>query len=379
MKGLRLQAKCLALILGCGELLLFATASSAVPMWARRYGVPCSTCHAWPSQQLTSTGLDFFRRGHRFKGDGFDKDLTHLLSAHVEWEWDYQEHQDNPFNSPVFHFHAGGALTSMFSGYLDANVNNDIESAYLQYTREQGDDVYFTARGGRFVPTLIRNYGSGLLTGPSNPLILGSTVVDANPFTPTRPSLGVDVGGRWQALFVQTGVLNGEDVAGQASVGHHKDFYATGEIALPDGISGIGLYYFRGGYDLGDPAAAPLVFDSYDRTGIFANWTRDRFRVAGAFLTGKDHLTAIADRKIHGYFVQLDGHPSSWWAPFLRYDDTTTRLETGSDHIQQGTVGVSFQLYGGDVQSARLAVEASRRRELGADTNSGIVNLLWIF
>ena len=85
------------------------------------------------------------------------------------------------------------------------------------------------------------------------------------------------------------------------------------------------------------------------------------------------------DRKIHGWYLQAEAHPVGWCVPFLRYDDTRTRLETGTDRIQQGTIGVSLQLYGGDVQSARIALEAARRREMGTDTNSGIVNLLWIF
>ena len=36
-----------------------------------------------PSLQLTADGLDFYRRGHRFKNDTYDKDFTHLLSSHV--------------------------------------------------------------------------------------------------------------------------------------------------------------------------------------------------------------------------------------------------------------------------------------------------------
>jgi hypothetical protein len=108
-----------------------AMPASALPQWARRYNVNCSTCHAWPSEQLTATGLDFLRRGHRLKGDGFDKDLTHLLSAHVEWQYDFAQGATNQFNKPEFHIHGGGALAASFSGYLDVNVNNDVEAAYL--------------------------------------------------------------------------------------------------------------------------------------------------------------------------------------------------------------------------------------------------------
>jgi len=101
-------------------------------------------------------------------------------------------------------------------------------------------------------------------------------------------------------------------VAGQAPVGHHKDFQATLE-AMPDGVSGIGLYYHHGGYDLGDPAAPPLLNDSYHREGVFANYAQSRFRVAGAYLYGTDQVaTVTAQRKIHGFYLQADGYT---WRP----------------------------------------------------------------
>lgn len=380
MSTSRDRTRFLAVLFAVGGALALCLPSVAVPMWARRYNVGCNTCHAWPSFQLTSTGLDFLRRGHRFKGDGFDKDWTHLVAGHVEWEYDVATGSTNQFNSPEFHIHAGGAFTENFSGYLNANVNNEIEAAYLQYTKESGDDAYFTARAGRFGPTLLRNYGSGLGTGATDPLIFSDTTLNSNPFTPNRTNQGVDVGGRYKMLFAQGGVMNGDDVGGQATVGHHKDYYATLEV-MPDGVSGVGLYYFHGGYDLGDPAAPPLLVDSYDRRGVFANYTQNLFRIAGAYLFGKDHVDTVApDRKIDGFYVQLDGHPSGWVAPFVRYDDTKTQDETGQVHTRQGTVGATFKVYEAATTSARIVLEAARQQQRpGININLGLVNLLWAF
>ena len=181
-------------------------------------------------------------------------------------------------------------------------------------------------------------------------------------------------------FFAQAGVLNGDDVAGQASVGHHKDFYATLE-AMPDGVSGVGLYYHHGGYDLGDPAAAPLLNDSYQREGVFANYTQSLFRIAGAYLFGKDQVdTVTPDRKIHGYYAQVNGYPTGWVALFVRYDDTTTQDETGGlTRNRQNTVGATFKVFEMSTTSARLVLEASRQQTPGAHTNLGVVNLLWAF
>ena len=379
MRTSRVKTRCLAALLAVGGALALSLPSAAVPMWARRYNVGCNTCHNWPAFQLTATGLDFLRRGHRLKGDGFDKDWTHLVAGHVEWEYDVATGSTNQFNSPDFHLHAGGALTENFSGYVNANINNEIEAAYLQYTKEWGDDVYFTARGGRLSPTLLRNYGSGLEAGASDPLILSGTTLNANPFTPDRTNNGVDVGGRYQMFFAQAGVLNGDDVAGQASIGHHKDFYATLE-ATPDGVSGVGLYYHHGGYDLGDPAAPPQLNDSYHREGVFANYSQSLFRIAGAYLYGTDHVATVTpDRKIHGWYAQANGYPSGWVAVFVRYDDTKTQDETGQVHTRQGTVGATFKVFEMNTTSARIALEAARQQVPGVHTNMGLVNLLWAF
>jgi hypothetical protein len=168
-------------------------------------------------------------------------------------------------------------------------------------------------------------------------------------------------------------------VAGQASVGHHKDFYATLE-AMPDGVSGAGLYYHHGGYDLGDPALPPQRNDSYQRQGVFANYTQSLFRVAGAYLYGKDSVATVTpERKIHGYYAQVNGYPTGWVAVFARYDDTTTQDETGKLRTRQGTVGATFKVFEMHTTSARIALEAARQQTPGAHTDLGVVNLLWAF
>ena len=169
-----------------------------------------------------------------------------------------------------------------------------------------------------------------------------------------------------------------EDVAGQASVNNHKDFYATGEFALPDGLSGVGLYYYRGAYTLGDPAVA-VFFDRYDRMGVFANFTRDRFRLAGAYLYGVDHVSALPDRKIRGYYIQSDFGAADWVVPFLRWDDVTTTADDESNRTQKATIGCAIRLYESEWTAGRVVLEGSRRKEAGVYTTGGLFSVLWIF
>lgn len=380
MNRITRKTRASAFALALTGLLYFLPSSQAVPMWTRRYSVPCSTCHSYPSLQLTERGLDFLQRGHRFEGDSFDKDLFHLVSAHAEWEYEVQQRGNSPFSSPDVHLHAGGALAPMFSAYVDAGLGSEseLETARLEFTKERGERLYFIARAGKFIPTLIRNYGGGLMASASTPLVLTDATLDNNPFTPTRPSFGVDLAARLGRFFVQSGVVNGEDVEDQAAVANHKDVYATGELVLPDGLSGFGLYYHRGGYDLADPSAG-ILFDRYDREGLFGNFTRDKYRLAGAYVRGTDRIESLANRKIDGYFLQIDVHPIDWLVPFVRYDDVKTRDDAEESRTRKGTLGCAIRIFENEITAGRAVLEVSREKDPELSTNAALLSLLWSF
>ncbi len=354
-----------------------APAARAVPMWSRRYSVPCSTCHAYPSLQLTATGLDFLRKGHRFDSDTFDKDFTHLLSAHIETEYDIAQGTPTQFSSPEFHFHAGGALSENFSAYADTMPDGEVESLYLQATKVMNKDGFVTGRAGKISPSIIRNYGNGLLASFSTPMILTDTTLGLNPFTPGRDSYGLSAAGGWKSLFAEAGVVNGDDIPGQVAVNRHKDTYASAEWSLPDGISGIGLYTYRGGYDITDPSVD--AFDRYNRNAVFANFTRDKFRIAGAYVVGKDTIENQPQGKIRGYYVQGDLRPSGKLVPFARWE--ATRTDTGSevDNQKKGTLGVAVSAYENDVSAARIVFEGARTTDSGGHRNSALIGLLLAF
>lgn len=337
-------------------------------------------CHASPGLQLTAAGLDFLRRGHRLQDDKFDKNLANLLTVHGEWTYIKKDKEPAPpFEAPDLHLHAGGAISSHFSTYGDVTLNGgEIETLMLQFTGEHGTESYFTARLGKISPTIIRNYGNGLMTQASTPLVLTDATLGENPFSPARESFGLDVGQRWKRLFIQAGVLNGEDLPGQAAVNSHKDVFASAEVTAADQPTGVGLYYYRGGYDLGE-LAAPTLFDRYDRTGIFGNYTLNRVRLAGAYVFGKDRVQTLAERKLRGFYAQLDGHPRDWTAPFARYDRVEIDQAEAPLRTWKITLGSAFRLFESDITAGRAVLEFYRKNEVGVEANGVLVNLLWAF
>ena len=367
------RTKCVFLAVFLGLALLPQT-SSAMPLWARRYGVGCETCHSFPSLQLTGEGLDFFRRGHRMEADSSTGAFQDLISAHGEWNYMVAQHEPTSFPAPELHLHSGGAFSRLFSGYADANINEDFESLYLQVTKDlrQG---YVTARQGKFIPSIIREYAMGLMASASTPLIITDATLGENVFTPARDSFGADVAGRWNAVFAETGLVNGED-EDHVLVGNHKDVYGTIELNPKGETSGIGVYYYRGGYDLADSVGA-LAFDRYHRQAIFANVTRDQFRFAGAYLTGKDRIEALSDRKISGYYAQGDLFLRTGVVPFARYDWVKTETEGSEEKVMQGTLGIDLRLFDTGLGGAQTVFEVTRKKEADTFITSGLLHLMW--
>ena len=367
-------------ILTVTALTSLATRGAAVPAWSRSYEIPCTGCHQFPSLQLTTLGTEFLRRGHRMEGDKEQKDVTKLMAAHIEWTYATEQGHSTPFVSPEFHLHAGGPLSSSFSAYLDANVNSDFEAIYGQYTNPIGSDGYLTARAGKTIPVILREYAAGLMASASTPLIITDATLGQNPFTPTRDSYGVDAAGKWHALFVQIGAVSGNDVPGQALVNQHKDFFASAEVNLSDQPTGVGLYYFHGGYDLLADTLGTLAFDRYDRGAVFANLTRSHLRVAGALLVGQDHVEGQAtEPRISGFYAQLDALPSAPVVPFARFDRATTENVADAASVNQATIGLSAAMYFTDVTGGRISLEFSRRDDGTATTNGGAVTLVLAF
>jgi hypothetical protein len=375
MRSLSRQMLATSLLLNLTVIFL-PGAALAVPMWSRRYGMECSTCHSFPSLQLTGTGLDFFRRGHRFESDSAGTAFPNFISAHGEWNWELQQHEPTAFPAPELHLHVGGAVSRLFSAYADANVNEDFEVLYLQLTKSFRDESYFTARQGKLTPRIIREYANGLMASASRPLIITDATLGENVFTPARDSFGADVAGRWKVFFAETGVLNGEEDPGQVLVGNHKDVYGTLELNAADDPSGVGLYYYQGGYDLAD-SVGDFRFDSYHRQGVFANLTRDQFRIAGAYLYGKDRFELLPDRKISGYYAQADGYPREWAVPFVRYDWVKTETEVGEETVRQATLGLGLRLFDTGRSGCRTVLEVARRKEGDTNITTGLVHILW--
>jgi hypothetical protein len=76
-----------------------------------------------------------------------------------------------------------GALCLLCPSHVDANGNNDLESAAVRCTAGQGDDSYLTARAGRFIPNPVWNDCNGLMASAFAPLMLTDAPLSDRFFT----------------------------------------------------------------------------------------------------------------------------------------------------------------------------------------------------
>lgn len=287
-------------------LTLLPTRARAVPLFARRYGTSCQTCHeAFP--KLTPFGAAFRRNGHRFP-DRADEDFRRTeplaLGADAyrdvfpEAVWPGELPSDVPLSlllqtnalfTPDADLNFAGMggnatltasapLGERFSAWVgmslmastDGTADVAIERVFATIT--PFDQPYLLFRLGAFEPDLL-SFSSHRMFGYA-PWILSTRVRD-NEFSLEPTQIGIEASGVLLAgrATYSLGFVEG---AGNG-IGRAKDFYGhigykIGGLRL-DGISGgevnlaqpapwrewsvqIGGFGYRGATVIGDPAVA---------------------------------------------------------------------------------------------------------------------------
>ncbi len=312
MKQLRIALlSLLALVI----LLLFfrclgSTTANAMPMFARKLGVPCETCHT-TIPRLNETGYKFRAAGFRLpemigKEEEKKFELGDFFSARVQARYDTQL-TNQPNGAAVANVIGGvpgpRTRTNTFS-YMETTLYPltgswgkyfgslselsfspedffEVENAYVRFARGNADR-FFTARAGIFHPwegfgASDRPFSNARTLFQTNPISAGGRAVPY-VFQPWGlDEVGLEVGGEFKKLSVRAAILGGNFMrwdneakaflpfpaqtgpwkgANQAvaalgkpfdSVAHNTpDFSAIATYILHPDGGGISLLYYRG-------------------------------------------------------------------------------------------------------------------------------------
>ncbi|MBI5202993.1 MAG: hypothetical protein HY925_15485 [Elusimicrobia bacterium] len=369
MKTMKLLAR--AALVAVAAWSLMPADAHAITAWARKYGVSCNVCHV-AGYKLTATGQKFLRGGHRMPGSPAEVDTKSVKLAEytaitmklrssatgskvVEQDKEDVKKSGTSFQAHALSLYSGGPLDKGFSYfaeyYLSENESvsadpaklvdekNSLEGnwarsklaeAYLQYHKYWGDDVFWTARMGRIMSSLVHLHGGGARLEYSRPLPFNTNAGD-NPYKAYNRQYGWATGLNVKDAFFEAGIVNGTgkvENAVELDADHHKDVFVTADYTLDDNGSMLGAYWYKGYYPLHWIGKAQGG-DRFYQYGLMGNW-QFKGPMPGAFvgsvLLGNDRFTPTGktDEMNHqtlGYYVEAQAHfKDGDIAPYARWE-----------------------------------------------------------
>ena len=382
MKLLRIIAP---LLLGTVQLL-------AVPAWSRLTGTSCNACHATPTMQLTKTGLDFLKNGHRMEAVKVDaKDMK--WDNYLSFIWKgraYADKSDNKAMGTVqkssgqlelhsFSIYTGGALSDRFSYFTEMYLNENTGStsganvvqgdgarkklaeAFLQYNQPINEDTFLAIRGGEILPGILHVFGVGARSAEQRAYVLNSGNVGSNPYKPFNRQQGFDATLVNKHFEVALGVVNGSANTNALDADNHKDMFASALWTIDSHEDAVGLYYYNGQFTnyatANDPSTAITFDNKFDRTGILGRFIRDNFRVVGVYFTGKETFNVAGlEAKNKGYYALVDYNFNDSFGMFARTDYFKPRDDQDSD-TKQFLVGLNGMFFQSEKTGARWNLE----------------------
>jgi hypothetical protein len=415
-----------------GALLSLVPQAKAMPNWARKYGVSCSTCHtAIPA--LNETGYDFRKAGFRmsseiYRFDGTKADtaklekpaMENLYTARIQANFN-NNHTDtgtpannqstNQVNFYEVTFYPisgsfGKHLGSLMELSLAPGGGFEIENAYVRYTAGNPDS-FWNARVGVFHP--FEGFGAS-----DRPMSIDRPFMQTNPakgayFKPWGfDQSGVEVAYVYKrttlSLSVFTGLLvheeDGKLIADPAQGGdwnkkssfknyNTKDIQLFFNQILSDNGSGISAYYYTGKLDQPLPGTAPDAFtaatsfeNSYKRTALYGSWVpTEKFRLLGGYQTGEDTNPLGVTYKSKGYFGEVSSSINEKLTVGTRFDRfQPTDLVNSVD--KKGITAYANMPFQDGWQMIAQVQKVDTDQGVGAATkkeNKFQLRLIWIF
>lgn len=330
---------------------------SAMPMFSRKLGVPCSTCHT-VIPRLNETGYKFRAAGFRMPeniGKAEEKafELGDYFSGRLQARYDANRTKTGTVSSHnnqlTFHeltlYPATGAwgknLSSLVEMSFAPEEPAELENAYIRYNRGN-QKAFFSARIGVFHP--FEGYGaSDRPISIARPFFqrTSSNFNQSTFFTPWGfDEAGLEVGYDYRRASVRATIFNGlvlreeegvlKAFAAQggslskssSSLAHNTpDFqFFANQVLHPEG-GALSVYYYHGNIALPVSGTNGFFRNNFDRVGVYGSYpvAKPLLLLAG-FQHGRDHLAAGGSFSSRGVFAEADFPLHEYVVPGVRYD-----------------------------------------------------------
>ena len=328
--------------------------ASAMPQFARRYGVDCSVCHT-TVPELTVAGYKFRRAGYRMPDEiGAEAkfaNISDMYSARIREQFkitgsatdgtaaNAKVKASNKFLFHEFTFYPiSGAFGKYWSSLTELTVGEsggaaELENAYIRATYPLTSDAYVTARAGIFHP--FEGYGgSDRPVSNLRPAFQGTAV---GPFAGLGTKVwgqdqeGLEVGATWKDANLTVSVLNGydstKDAANEGETDNNRDFLVFFNQFIGEKAA-VSAEFLHGKTPYAYAGAGDTWTDSYQKGALYANYKvlGDKLNILGGYGLNKDHSVNAATNDVsgtitsQGWYATAESKLHEHLTGVLRYD-----------------------------------------------------------
>lgn len=396
---MELRFKSMILLLTAAGLMVTANRTKAIPAFARKYKISCTTCHV-AIPKLNAFGKAFRMNGYRFPretqeqveekpvplGGEPQKKLfpkkavypgaipgTVPLAIRLESDVRITPQSDvkSDFRLPhELYILSGGNLGESISFFVQFVAYEDgefgeLERAFIQFDSPFWGNPLLNIKIGQIEPAAVPFTGIRRITMEHYPTSRFQN--GSNPFRFKEPQRGIEIwgirdGSRGGGLFYGLGLVNGNGGDGKGSAGtlddnSAKDFYGrlrykfgglslTGEKGPPpQGGSWVDNSLSLGGYGYTGWASA----SRFHRWGVDFQWQFKNLDLFGTWMWGEDSFSsAMNTTETHlaftAYFVEADYVILPWIIGALRYGATRTPDDPGAPNLKEIMAHLTFSI-----------------------------------
>jgi len=343
-------------------IVLFPTTTEAIPAFARKTNMACSTCHtAWPA--LNAFGRQYKEHGYRL---GHLEAPTKTISKDLKWNESlpisvmlvsrpYDKKKSGKSKIRALHeveLMVAGPMGDKFSGFIEIEAEDEVtngigldtgvSSAALTYSIDEAAHVQFS-------------WGSATWFDPYNSysnhlrMTRGASAVIDQSFG------GADNGGKLKnsrqnvALYgrLVSKFFYGVAISGDAGDAEGVDGNTVTARVAYDVIPSLSIGALSVSGTCSANAGNCVVNRKYSRSAIDVQSEVANFTINAVALSAKDdNSTATSSVKNNAYYVQAlytvkDGARATW-APLFRYD--SYEKNGGLEKVNESTLSVNYYI-----------------------------------
>jgi len=341
---------------------LFPTNSEAIPAFARKTNMACSTCHtAWPA--LNAFGRQYKEHGYRL---GHLEAPSTVISKDLKWNESlpvsvmlvsrpYDKKKSGKSKIRAIHeveLMIGGPMGEKFSGFMEIEAEDEVtngigldtgvSSAAMTYSLDEAAHIQFS-------------WGSATWFDPYNSYSNHLRMTRGASAAIDQSFGGADNGGKLKNSRQNVAIYGrlvskffyGMAISGDASDSEGVDGNTVTARVVYDIVPSLSIGALSVSGTCSANAGNCLVDRKYSRSAIDVQSEVADFTINAVALAARDdNSTATATLKNNAYYVQAfytekDGVRATW-VPLLRYD--SYEKTNGTEEVNELTLSINYYI-----------------------------------